>query len=67
MLKISCEAGNRPTVLGFIDVFVLVLCVFSKDLLITLLYLFGNATYKEGKKDATAEKKNMISHSLVRK
>lgn len=36
--------------------FVLVLCVFSKDPLIALLYLFENATKEEGKIDVTAEK-----------
>lgn len=56
MLNISCGAGNRPTGPEFIDVFVLVLFVFSKDPLIALLYLFENAAKEEGKVDATAEK-----------
>lgn len=56
MLNISREAGNRPTGLQFIDMFVLVICVFSKDPLIALLYLFENAKKEKGKMDATAEK-----------
>lgn len=56
MLNISCGAGNRRKGLQFVDVFVLVLCVFSKDPLIALLYLFENATKEEGKIDVTAEK-----------